>query len=180
MMEVDGIEVKTIPGFPNYAISKDGKVWSKPRRRSSKRGIWIKSRQTNCGYIHCGLYQDNQVHWVLIHRLVLETYVGSCPDGMETRHLNGVRTDNRLDNLCWGIKKENMKDIVHHGTRVRHFGEKNGQTKLTEQDVRMIIYMYRTGLFTMQEIASNYEIGLATVSNIINKKSWQHIWTKVA
>ena len=175
-MKINGIQLKTIPGFPNYAITKDGRVWSKPRQRSSKRGIWIKSRQTKCGYSHCGLYQDGQISWVLIHRLVLETYIGPCPSGMQTRHLNGNKQDNRLENLCWGTKRENMRDIVHHGTRSRHFGEKNGQTKLIERNVRMIIYMYHTGLFTMQEIAISYKIGIATVSNIINKKSWRHLW----
>jgi hypothetical protein len=179
-MIVDGVKVQPIPGFPNYAISRDGKVWSNPRQRSSKQGIWIKSRQTKCGYLHCGLYHNGHISWVLIHRLVLETYVGQCPEGMQTRHLNGNKQDNKLENLCWGSKKENMKDIVNHGTRVRHFGEKNGQARLTEQDVRMIIYMYRTGLFLMQEIATGYKVGLATVSNIVNKKSWKHLWAKVA
>ena len=50
-----------------------------------------------------------------IHRLVLEAFVGPCPEGMETCHNNGVRTDNRLENLRWDTSSANNDDIVKHG-----------------------------------------------------------------
>jgi len=48
--------------------------------------------------------------------------------------------------------------------------------KLTEQDVRMIIYMWNTGLFQQKEIAKIYSVTPMQVCGILKKKSWKHIW----
>lgn len=50
-----------------------------------------------------------------IHRLVLEAFVGPCPDGMEALHSDGNKTNNNVDNLRWGTPSENNRDIVKHG-----------------------------------------------------------------
>ena len=57
--------------------------------------------------------------WVkLVHRLVLKTFVGPCPDNHECCHNNGNSLDNRLSNLRWDTRKANVKDACMHGTRV--------------------------------------------------------------
>lgn len=45
---------------------------------------------------------------VAVHRLVLESFVGPCPDGMEACHANGNGFDNRLENLRWDTHRANM------------------------------------------------------------------------
>jgi hypothetical protein len=53
---------------------------------------------------------------IYVHIMVLETFAGPCPPGMECRHLNGVRADCRWpENLCWGTHSDNMRDRVAHG-----------------------------------------------------------------
>lgn len=49
-----------------------------------------------------------------LHRVILETFVGPAPEGAVTRHLNDVRTDNRLENLAWGTQQENMDDMKNN------------------------------------------------------------------
>lgn len=51
----------------------------------------------------------------LVHRLVLEAFVGPCPPEHECCHRNGDKGDNRLDNLYWGTRSENALDTVRLG-----------------------------------------------------------------
>ncbi len=160
--------MKTIPNFPNYAISENGDVWNDKFYRFLKPYL---NR-----YYRVSLCKKGKSYIKLIHRLVLETFVGPCPKGMQCRHLDGNSQNNHLSNLKWGTPSDNRQDAVKHGTHVDNSGEKNGNAKLTEQDVRMIIYMWKTNEFTQIEISNLYNICQQTVSDIVNKKVWKHIW----
>lgn len=166
--------LKPIVDFPDYKISESGEVWS------DKRNIFLEPRMKSNGYLQIGLWRRGKRIWKSIHRLVLETYIGSCPVGMETCHNNGVKTDNRLENLRWDTKSNNIKDAIKHGTHrsAKQNGADNLMAKLEARDVRMIIYMYRTGLFLQREIAKIYNITQSHISDIISRRKWQHLWKK--
>ena len=65
-------------------------------------------------YLQAALYGDEGRCHEYVHRLVLETFVGPRPDGMEARHLNGDCQDNRVENLIWGTPLENGADKIRH------------------------------------------------------------------
>jgi hypothetical protein len=67
------------------------------------------------GYLRAGLTKANRKKHFRIHQLVLMAFVGPCPPNQEVRHLNGAKTDNRLENLQYGTKWENVQDILKHG-----------------------------------------------------------------
>ena len=48
----------------------------------------------------------------LVHRLVLETFVGPCPEGFECDHINRIRDDNSLENLRWVSKTTNQRNRI--------------------------------------------------------------------
>ena len=166
-------DVEQIPNFPNYAITKDGKVWS---NYSNK---WLSPGKTTNGYLFVCLCKNGQVKECRIHRLVLEAHTGRCPDGMEACHNNGNRLDNRIENLRWDTRSNNRKDSIKHGTAsCIRCGEESNNHKLTERDVRMIIYMWRTGELMQREIAEIYSVYPSRISSIVNRKSWKYIWSK--
>lgn len=166
--------VKQHPVFNNYGVTKDGRVWSGKSKKFLK-----PNKATKYGHLKVSLYKNNEEFVNLIHRLVLETYVGLCPEEMECRHLNGNPENNELNNLKWGTRSENTKDAVKHGTHAHaQKGEKHHNSKLEEKDVRMIVYMWRTGKFTQREIAKIYKVCFVTIHDIVNKRRWKHIWRK--
>lgn len=161
--------MKPISNYLGYSITNDGRVWS------HKRNKWLKP------YLHGGYFAIHlcnkgidSVHF--IHRLILETFVETCPIGMGCRHLNGIRIDNRLENLCWGTRQENIqdRDIVHK-TGAHLKGEKHGCCKLTNFLIGLIRDFYNTELITQQELAKMFNIDQTHVSDIVNKKVWKHI-----
>jgi len=90
----------------SYSVTQGGEVFGP---RGKMKGQIIKG-----GYIRVNLGGQKK----LVHRFVLETFVGPCPEGMEARHLDGNPANNRLSNLCWSTHKENVRDQYKHGTAV--------------------------------------------------------------
>lgn len=169
--------IKTIPRFPDYSITRDGQIWSWPRRLADGRywdGRWLKSiLNKRTGYLRVTLRGESELEIVYIHTLVLETYIGPRPDGMECRHLNGNPADNRLENLAWGTPKENAQDRRLHGNVL--YGELNGQSKLTEEQVKLIFSAYHDGAYFQYELAEMFGVNKGTIQAIVTKRSWKHV-----
>lgn len=109
-----------IPGYSNYRIHESGRVQSCKRSLNYVDWFDLKIRYDKQGYAMVSMTADDGTLWQpLVHRLVLLAFVGPCPEGMETRHLDGVRSHNWKDNLCYGTPLENAKDKKTHGTVTR-------------------------------------------------------------
>lgn len=114
---------RTHPLYDIYEISSDGQVQSIDRqtvavdgRHIRRKGQVLKQSLSRKGYYHVTVYGDRKRRSADVHRLVCEAFHGLCADeDMEARHLNGVSTDNRPENLAWGTRSENMQDRLRHG-----------------------------------------------------------------
>lgn len=114
---------KPVVGYDGiYEVSSLGRVKSLTRydasgHRRNGRLLALAHYQgypfVNLNYT-AGRYGRNNTRRV--HRLVLEAFVGPCPDGMECCHNNGIRDDNRVENLRWDTHAGNQADKVAHGT----------------------------------------------------------------
>jgi hypothetical protein len=100
---------RPIPGFKGlYEASNLGRIRS-PRKI-------LKQRLNNKGYPVVELSKNNHSRESLVHRQVIKAFRGDPLPGNECRHLNGIPTDNRIENLAWGSHSENAADQVAHGT----------------------------------------------------------------
>lgn len=108
----------------------------------------------------------------LVHILVLETFVGPCPEGMVCRHLDGNPANNRLENLSWGTPKENGEDMVKHGRSNK--GSKSNTAKLAEEDIPIIRRRLNSGELP-QDIARDYRVGRRTINAIRLGDCWTHV-----
>jgi hypothetical protein len=82
-------------------------------------GRVLRPQPRETGHLKVGLHRDGQT-WLYVHRLVLEAFVGACPDGHEACHRDGDPTNNRVGNLYWGTRSQNAQD------RWRHARQKTG------------------------------------------------------
>jgi ribosomal protein S25 len=95
---------------------------------------------------------------------------------MECRHLNGDAKNNRVENLRWGTKQENIDDRVSHGHNRDQNGAKNNMAVLDESIVLEIRRCYAAGEFVSQrQIAEHYNVSPALICNILKRKIWTHI-----
>lgn len=107
-----------------------------------------------------------------VHRLVLEAFVGPCPEGMECRHLDGNPANNHVDNLRWGTHVDNMADRKAHGTNTT--GEKHHKAQLTADDVYEIRRRCGSGE-PVAKVARDYQMSWSAVDHIKHRRNWRHI-----
>jgi hypothetical protein len=161
-------EWRPAPGFPAYEVSSLGRV------RNVRTGRVLKLSIGTNGYYKTRLSDRT----VFVHRLVCEVFQG--PPGTyidalgrtltrEVCHRDGDKKNNAADNLGWSTHLDNMRHMIRHGTRP--VGERHGQAKLTEADVRAI----RASNKSQDALAREFGIGQPTISNIRSGKRWSHL-----
>jgi hypothetical protein len=159
-----------IPGLALYGVSRDGRVFSRCMGRE------MRQRQNRTGYMTVFLVDDTgrDVHR-FVHVLMLLSFVGPKPAGYCTRHLNGKRHDNRMENLAYGTHSENSLDRYEHGTMF--IGEKNHKCKITADDVREIRAAKASGKTKWGAMRFARRLGVipSHITDIANGVSWRHI-----
>jgi hypothetical protein len=174
------VTYRDIIGFLGYRVGDDGSVWSRwiPRGRLRRLGpTWhrLTLRKNRWGYLIVSLRRGGRRKYTkFVHRLVLEAFVGPCPPGCESRHLDGNPANNRLDNLRWGTKEENAADKRRHGTMACLRGSRNGRALLNEADIPRIFRMDEEGA-SLEEIASHFSVRSGVVQHILYGKTWRHL-----
>ena len=117
---------KDIPGYEGlYQVSDYGAVRSL-NYQGKKRIKYLKNEKMPNGYERIVLCRNGKPKRFMVHRLVLETFVGKIPDGYEIDHINAVCDDNRLSNLRVVTHKENMENPISV-ERNRETGRRNSQ-----------------------------------------------------
>lgn len=124
------------------------------------------TKRTRGGYVQV---TRNSKPVGMAHRLIWEHVNGKIPDGLQINHINGVKWDNRIDNLEVVTPSENLKHAYDTGL-TSAVGEKNGRSKLTAEDVRLI----RQSTSSLRTIAREFGVALRTVRNIRDGVSWRH------
>lgn len=107
--------IKQVRDFPEYMITDDGRIFSANYRKSG-RIKELSACDNSRGYLHVILCKDKQRFDKVIHRLVAEAFLPNPENKKDVNHKNGIRTDNRVENLEWATRKENIQhsfDVLH-------------------------------------------------------------------
>jgi hypothetical protein len=125
---VNIMTLKKIPNFPNYFLNEGGRLYSTQFKELRKRRLYIQKD----GYAKAVLSKGGKSCYLYLHRLMLETFIGPCPEGMEADHIDMNPRNNHISNLRWLCKKENRKR-----RRFRR-GSKHPNSNLKEEEVWLI------------------------------------------
>lgn len=163
-----------------YEVSDQGRVRSLERIGSTLYGkrkyggnIVKPIKHKKIGYLVVNLTASGgRRKQVLVHRLIIESFLGKAPKGMECCHNNGDRHDPRLINLRWDTRKNNHADKKAHGTW--QGGENNPFHKLTVPQVVAI----RTSNLSIEELANKFSVSISCIRQVKFFWSWKHVVVK--
>jgi hypothetical protein len=182
----ENVRLAQVVGHPAYWVGDDGSVWSSFRRMGKAGGgvQWIaggplhrlKPRPNRTGYLRVVIFTDgNQTRLTrMIHHLVLEAFIGPCPDGMEGCHGNDVKSDNRFDNLRWDTKPNNWIDRKANGRVNAPSGENHPMAKLTWDRVNEIRSTFTPGRGNRVRMAQRYGITKSNLGSILRGEIWRN------
>jgi len=181
--EQSTITYKTIPRFPGYRFGDDGSVWSLWVRMGGPNGgrpavlgtVWRRFKiSPNLRYPRVKLREDSGRRIAVdVHRLILEAFVGPCPEGMEALHADDDGHNNSPTNLRWGTQLENAGDAVRNGRTVR--GERIASAKLTPEKVAEMRERYAKGGVSMLGLARAFGVSKSQAHRIVRAAKWGHI-----
>lgn len=133
--------MEQIKGIEGYFISKDGSIYNKKYNR------YLKNYQSKEGYVIVNI--KNKCY--KLHRLLAIQFIGNPENKPFINHKNGIKNDNRLDNLEWVTAKENTRHAWDNNLckAVRYWKGKTGENHNTS---KAIIQMDLEGNFIARHI----------------------------
>ena len=150
--------MQQIKGFENYSITKNGDIYNYKLQR------FIKHSKQSKGYLSVSLYKDKNDYQKLLHRLIAEAFIPNPKNLPQVNHINGIKTDNRIENLEWCTAKQNTRHAWDNGLRTSKgaiFNYLNSK----------IVLNLNTGVYyeSMAEISKLYNINYQTLVKRIRK-----------
>ena len=174
--------MKNIKGFEGlYAITNDGKVWAFPRFRhhKSKKGLnfdvlykgkWLANKiNKRDGYVYIILSnKENKAITRKVHRLVALTYIPNYKNLREVNHINGIKTDNRVENLEWCSRQENATHASKNNLMLK--GENHPNCTLSDIQISEIRKIALEKKFSQSKIGKIFGVNQSTIWKIIHNQ----------
>jgi len=149
-----------------YFISNDGKVLN------SKTGRFLKNQNNGNGYEKITLTINGIQYQKLVHRLVAELYIPKIKDKNQVNHINGIKNDNRVENLEWCNNAENQ--IHAHLNGLKENGNKLWNGKFSKKDISKIKQLKKDGVL-QYKIAEIMNTTKGTISSILSGKRYKYV-----
>lgn len=151
--------------YYGYMVYENGDIMG-------KRNKILKPRDNGEGYNAVVLYIGDSIKNMKVHRLVAICYIENPLNKPQVNHKNGIKKDNRVENLEWATQSENIRHADSNGLRIPSSGESNGMSKLCKKDVDSIRYLYHECNLSKNELSSIFNVTSANIYSIVNNKTW--------
>lgn len=163
-------EFHVIPSKPYFSINMLGDLIK------TETGKKVRPYTDRDGYLRYAAYFSGKTKHIARHRAIAEVFVDN-PNPIKfniVNHKNGIRNDNRPENLEWVNAAVNRQCSDACGAwNVR--GERHSQAKLTDLQVIEICKLLNKGEVKVQDIAEMYNVTRYNITSIKQGWSWRHI-----
>lgn len=184
-----------IPGFDGrYGITDDGRIWIYPRARlcphcggavyQRHRGIWLKPDAPVHGYARATLQKiDGKKRHYSVHRLVAMTWIPNPNRLPIINHINGVKHDNRAENLEWCDQSHNRRHAHAMGLIAKDTPQRRAirqktmrkvgllNRKLTREQAEEVRALRSSGL-SWSALARRFNLNSRTIRSIVNGRTY--------
>lgn len=153
------LTAKTVSLFDGkYKVSSDGTIFS-----TVGKGRELIGGVRKDGYRTVMFRVDGKVIHKDVHRLIAENFIPNPEKKPEVNHIDGNKLNNKIDNLEWVTRIENL---IH--------ARDNGLTKakINMEIANEIRRMYSTRLYSYKQLSTKFKISSAQIGNIVNNKKW--------
>ena len=164
---------KDIKGYEKmYQISNLGNVKSLKRKYCRNDKI-LKQAINKKGYKICALNKNRKIKSYIVHRLIALSFIKNEFNKPQINHKNGIKTDNRIENLEWCTNSENQLHAYKIGLSNRK-GENHTQNKLKNSDIYKIRNLYNNN-YSLIQLAQSFNTTSSNIYRIVNLKTWKHL-----
>lgn len=168
---------KDIKGYEgSYKISNWGRVKSLARKGGFS---FLKEKicklQMLSGYYFANLFKNCYGKKKGVHNLVANAFIENLYNKPIVNHINGIKKDNRVENLEWSNNSENMKHAYKMGLSKPQRGMNHGRRKINEMTVLEIRKKYYSNQLNQHQLAKIYNLNQSHISDIVNRMTWKHI-----
>ena len=157
----------------HYQASTLGRIRSVDRRGTyTRRGDILKPHMNKHGYLAVGIRWLGLRVTKMVHQVIAETFLDNPEKLPEVNHIDGIKTNNCVDNLEWCTQFENMQHAFATGLKGR--GEANPQAKLKEENIPEIRELLKQG-FSDRAVGKLFRVNSGTIRSIRIGRNWNHV-----
>lgn len=170
---------KDIKGYEGlYKIHEDGTILAAPKTWYCGHGSGsmrtdgervVSSHKNQEGYIKVNLRKEGKVKMMSVHRLLAVAFIPNPENLPMVNHIDGVKTNNAIENLEWCTNRDNILHAVRTGLLVQKKGEESKCRTITDEKALEIHNAY------LQEpnsasIARRFGLSRYLVQDIVNRR----------
>ena len=158
----------------NYAVSDEGYI------KNNKTGVVFRNQTNRKGYSVVTIKPYGRLgksYNLRVHREVAIAFIPTDNILLQVNHIDGDKSNNRINNLEWCSVKENIEHSFKHDLQSSRKGTHNSSAKLSDIDILTIrkLYVPYDKVFGCRALAAKYNVTHSTITRITTGQGWAHI-----
>lgn len=163
-------QFKPIPNYEGfYSINQKGEIFSIRNNRIIKPFLG-KGKRT---YYRIELNVKGKAKKYFVHQLIAKVFIPNVENKPFINHINGIKTDNRIENLEWCTNTENITHATLTGLYKCRTGEKHYLAKLSDSEVLEVRKEIALKA-SQKQLSIKYNVSIHTINHIVNRKGRYH------